>query len=183
MIKKMLGLAALIAALTATAASADPGLPGTPKSKPVAKSAPAHHGMTVHIKLNGDVTDGKNAHFTLLATRTGGTNAWFMIGAIGWSYDGNAPTRYQIASLDGLEPNLGFVDLDRQWIRLGTAIKNDGAQFSLNGDVLVPNRTKDNHPNARMFCIQAWIVGEIPGKPNATWYEKSNLACSYYKVS
>jgi hypothetical protein len=183
MIKKMLGLVALIAALTATTASADPGLPGTPKSKPVAKSAPAHHGMTIGLKLNEVVTDGKPAHFDLHIRRTGGTNAWFMTAAIGWSYDGNAPTRYQIATVDNLAPDLGFIYADSQWIRLGTVVKNNGVQFDLGGDVLVPDRAKDGHPYARMFCIQAVIVAEIPGKQNAGWYEKSPLRCSYYKVS
>ena len=181
MFKVMLCVALAITAVTASTAMADPGLPGTGSGK-AEKSAPApHHGMSLHIKLNSSVSDGQDASFSLTIGKTAGQSVQYISAAIGWSYDGKAPTPYQFANLSNLSPAPAFVYASRHWIKV-PGMTTGGVPYTLAGKVKVANRGTDNMGDATFFCVQATVMATYPGMPNATWYEQSNISCSQYSV-
>lgn len=189
MSKKSFMLAALaVAAIVVPAASSANGKTMVP---PFARAQPTpatHHGVNVVLTLDPEVTDGRDAAFTLGIRKTGGPIANFTVTAIGWSFDGQPSTMFvpkagqMSLTKSGVTYPPRFVDIEKNWIRTGPLMA--GVVVEIQGKVTVSDRQKVAGLNVvpNFFCIQAVLRSDSPGAPKATWYEVSNMACSQYSV-
>lgn len=171
----------------------------SPALKPAAKTLLPHHGLNLKIRLNAKVVDGTPAAFFATVTKNG-EPLQFASAAVVISFDGQGQRFNAEVTKATLGPDnnskgmpVDFVDLGRQWVRLGTL--NSGKAYKLTGLVAVTDRSKPvsltgavlaktpDLKDTMFFCVQLIIRGAYPGMPTATWTEESQINCRQYSVS